>query len=235
MSHLVLVNHFCNEQMLESIYSNNKKKIGVISNLSLLVDGKAIGKIALIQSDVKKKLHLDSYVQFNPEKTCWHASKFIDGEGFYLVDSYWIKDFKPDVKIDVPVKVYDPKTQVISIEIQKLTFSQFIKRRLLEETGQYKYIAIRAYENFSYLMSKTNDYYFALNSTIKHYHIDQTGLTQIISFVSNCKKKIKKEWNELLNEAVAKDQAVKAVATLYKKSKSDNSNVVPLSKNSSFP
>lgn len=235
MSHLVLVNHFCNDQMLESIYSNNKKKIGVVSNLKLLVDGKAIGKIALIQKDVKKKLFLDSYVQFNPEKVCWHASKFIDDEGFYLIDSYWVKEFKPDVKIDCPVKVYDPKTKDISIEVQKLTFSQFINRRLLEETGQYQYRAIKAYDNFSYLMSKTNDYYFALNSTIKHYHIDQTGLTQIISFISNCKKKIKKEWNELLNEAVAKDQAVRVVSTLYKKSKNDHSNVVPLSKNSSFP
>ena len=232
MPHLVLLNHYCNEDVVESLYVNYKKKVGVISNLSILNENKkCIGKVVLIQDDIKKKILLDSIAEFNKDKISWSSSNFINGESFYLVDSYWIKNYAPKPKIDVPVKVYDPKTKTISLEMENLNFNQFMKRRLLEETGKYQHLIVCAYENFKYLFSKTNDYYFSLNSTIKHYHIDQTSLTTIISLVNNIKKKIKSEWDNYLRESITKDQTVKMVDELYRKSKKKQaSNVVALMK-----
>lgn len=237
MPHLVLLNHYCDGKIVETIYNNEKRKIGIISNLSILNENKkCIGKVVLLQDDVKKKILLDSIVEFNKDKISWRSSTIINDEGFYLVDSYWVKNYSPTPKIDVPVKVYDPKTKSISVEMENLSFSQFMNRRLLEETGKYQHIVIAAYENFKYLFRKSEDYYFSLNSTIKHYHIDQTSLISIISFIDNTKKKITAEWNKYLGVSITKDQTVKMVNNLYKKSKKKQaSNVVPLMKNSLIP
>jgi len=234
MPHLACLNHFCKDGIIESIYDNEKcSKIGVISNINIINENdKCIGKVALIQKGIKKKLELNTYVEFNKDKITWRSPNIHDDERFYLVDQYWVKSYMPNPKINVPTKIYNTKTKFIEIEFSYLNFGQFMKRRFFEETKNLPHGLIMAYENFAYMLNKTKDYYLSLNSTVKHYHITQEEFEKIRSEFNHIKKKIKKEWNEHMNQNISKDQNIKHIQELYKNYKLNKiSNVQIMVKN----
>jgi hypothetical protein len=228
--HLVEVKHFCSNEVINSIYTNSKNKIGIISDIDILnQNGKCIGVVGLLMSKESKGLKLSNIVEFNKDKITWRSTILSNGKGFYLVDKYWVKKYFPDPAINVPVKIYDPKSRTISVEFQKLTYKQFRERKLFEFAYKYEYRVVAAYNNFRHMYSKTKDYYFSLNSTIKHYHIDQDDLKKIISCFNHEIKKFKKEWTECLQESYNENYSVKALSDLSKESnKSIPKNVLPL-------
>ena len=91
-----------------------------------------------------------------------------------------------------------------------------MKRKLLEFYRTWKYVVIEAYDNFNRLFKK-GPYYFALNSTIKIYGIDQDDLLRAISIINNQKKRIKKEWTEHMNNHFQQNESSKMINELYKK------------------
>jgi hypothetical protein len=207
--------YLSNISVIDNIFTNYSKVVGIKSNLNILNENKKhVGKIILL-SDAPK-LYLNQIVEFNPEKIKWKSSdNNKDENGFYLVNRYWVKSYAPVPKIEVPVKVYDPRTKKFVIEIVNLNYYQFRKRKLLEFYRTWKYAIIAAYDNFNYLL-KSKPYYYALNSTIKIYGIEQDDLKRAISIINNHKKQIKKEWNEHMNNHFQQNESSRMIDELYK-------------------
>jgi len=232
MPHLEDVNSYCSSEVIDNLYKNYNKVIGVESDLELLNENnKCIGRILLVNG--VDKFGLDYIVQFNKEKIKWSSSKILDSTGFYLIDAYWATPYAALPKIPVPIDVYNPKTKKIEVEIQRMNYKQYKKRKIYLFTMNFKYKYIAAYENFYILMSAKNPYYYCINSTIKNYQVEQEELTKIISVINNKKREIKKEWNILLNQAVQNSQSIAMANKLFERRTKEkkHSNVVQLSKN----
>jgi hypothetical protein len=229
MPHLASLNYFCTDGVIESIYNNqNCNKVGIISNINIINENnKCVGRVALIQTGIKKKLDLDTFVEFNKDKIIWRSSPYND-ESFYIIDQYWVKNYLPDPKINVPTTIYNTKTQFLEIEYSKLTFGQFMKRRFFEETKNISYGLILAYENFTYMLNETKDYYLSLNSTVKHYHIKQEELEKIRSKLNHIKNRIKKEWNDHMKIHISKEYSTKYIQELYKNYKTNKKSGVQI-------
>lgn len=222
---------YCSKNVVDGIKSNYTKIVGIESNLDIMNENdKCVGRIILILNS--KKLFLDEIVQFNKTKVKWSSSNFSDdGFGFYLVDPYWVKSYAPLPKINVPVYVYDPKSEQFVINMVELNYNQFQKRKLMEFYRNWKYVMVAAYDNFNYLL-KNNAYYFAINATVKNYGISQKSLTTLIGVINNEKKKIKAEWNKHLNNYFQQNESSKLIEELYGKSVRENvaSNVISFKK-----
>lgn len=217
--------YLSNTSVIDNIFTNYSKVVGIKSNLNILNENKKhVGKIILL-SDAPK-LYLNQIVEFNSEKIKWKSSDIDkDENGFYLVNRYWVKSYAPVPKIEVPVKVYDPRTKKFVIEIVNLNYYQFRKRKLIDFYRKWEYVIIAAYDNFNYLLKK-NPYYYAINSTVKIYGIDQDDLIRAISIINNQKKKIKKEWNEHLNNHFQQNESSKMIKKLYDKQALEQTNNV---------
>jgi len=224
------VNEFCDLNVINSIENSYKKIVGIRSNLNMVTENnKYVGRILLLKN-VKKMIYLDMIVEFSINKIKW-SSKVINGEfAFHLVDPYWVKSYTPSPKIRVPVKVWSVKSEQIVTEMRALNFKQFMKNRLLEFYGGFQYKYVAAYENFNYMM-KNNQYYHCINSTVKNYKIIQKDLVKILSLIDNEKKKIKAEWNKLINIYFNQNESARLIEMNYGKEsrksiKGDNKNNV---------
>lgn len=224
---------YCKDDTIENLYANYSKVFGIESDISVKnKTGKCVGKI--IFKNETTKLNLGVIVQFNENKIKWRSITLNGNLGFYIVDQYWCKDYSPSPHIDVPVEVYDEKNDQIITEIQKMTFSQFLNRRLFKFYSRFKYQFVAAYKNFYELKSKQNPYYYCINATVRNYCVKQADLKKFISLVNNEKSRIKTEWNKLLNQSIRNDQSLAMINKLYhenEKIKKTN-NVIKMKKTS---
>jgi nitrate reductase NapAB chaperone NapD len=220
---------FCeNENIIEGIYNNFSKVVGIISNLSDLSENKkSYGKTILLINTNNKKLLLNQLVEFDKKRIKWEASNYINGFGFYLVDPYWVRSYKVDLKVEVPVKIFvDDK---ITSEMRVLNFDQFMQSRLNQFYVREKvpYICVAAYNNF-YKMKRPGQYYKALNSTVRNYFINEKQLKKIISVINHERNKIKKEWMEHLRKFYNEKEISKEMKELYEKNRS--ADIIPFEK-----
>jgi hypothetical protein len=221
------VEKFCeNENIIEGIQNNFSKIIGIVSNVSELSENKkCYGTTILIIGN--KKVLLNQLVEFDIKRIKWKASKYIDGYGFYLVDPYWVRPYKVDLKFEVPIKIYvDDK---ITTEIRELNFDQFIQSRLNEFYVREKipYICVAAYNNF-YKMKRPGQYYKALNSTVRNYFVTEGQLKKIISTINHERNRIKKEWTEHMKKTYRENKVSEELKSLYKKNRS--ADIIPFEK-----
>jgi len=232
MDYLERVNKYCDLKVINNIKDGYKKIVGIESDLNITADNKKnVGIVCLLDGLIKnKKIKLDVLVQFNSKKIKWQSSNYDDNLGFYLIDPFFVKPYEPIVKIEVPVKVYDAKSEQTFSVMTKLTFNQFMKNRLLEFYGEYQHRYIAAYDNFNYLL-KNNQYFYAINSTVKHYKIPQDKLLKVLSTIDNEKKRIKARWFEYMNIHIQKDQFGSFEKLMNKLSSRQNkNNVIKLKK-----
>jgi len=233
MAHIENLKIYCKDETIENIYSNYFKCFGVESDLSVVNEhSKHIGKVIFENQTAKSKLNL--IVEFLPSKIKWKSVHLNENFGFYIIDQYWCKEYAPKPRIDVPVTIFDEKTNTYPKQFQKMTFEQFMKRRLFEFYKIYSHAYVAAYDNFYNLISKKHPYFYCINATVRNYHVTQKDLKKFISVVSIEKKRIKSEWNNLLNNAVRNDQSVAMMNKLFHEHKlqSDSTNVVKFRKSS---
>lgn len=210
------VEKYCNERVIDSIITNYDKIVGIESNLKITNENdKYVGTILLLHN-TPKKLSLDMIVEFSTEKIKYSASNYNGEFGLYFINPYWVKSYAPAPKLKVPVSVFDIKQNKMVTEMAELTFGQFMKSRLLDYYGKFQYRYVAAYENFSKLF-RNNQYYYAINSTVKHYNVKQVDLVKVLSLIDNQKKKIKAEWSEHMNSYVQNHQSTKMIEKLYGK------------------
>lgn len=223
MEYLDDVKKYCNDFVLESIETTYKKIIGVESNPKIINENeKTVGKILLCYGD--KKFDLNMIVEFDFKKIRW-KSPHLNGEfGFYLINPYWAKNYLPDPKIEVPIKVFDKKTNKIITENRNLTLNQYMMNKLLDFYGNFQYKLVAAYENFYYLFRKHHEYYFAINSTVRNYKIKQDDLIKFISLVNHEKKRIKNKWKKHMILHLMKDQSYSIIEKLYGYEAQENQN-----------
>jgi len=203
---------------IENIYTNYPKIVGIVSNLDILTENKKhVGSILLLENS--PKLFLNMIVEFRPDKIKWRSTNIdSDGNGFYLINPYWVKSYSPDPKIKVPIKVRQDDQLVV--EIRELTFSQFKQSKIYEYyfINKIPYFYVAAYQNF-YRMNRPGKYYLAINATVKNYFIGQKQLTQIISEFNNEKKRIKSEWNKFIANHIKHNESLRFINELFGKMK----------------
>ena len=211
------VEKYCNERVIDSIIiSMYDKIVGVESDLEIVNENdKYVGSILLLHKS-PKKLYLDMIVEFNTDKIKYSAPNYNGEFGLYFIDPYWVKSYSPSPKLKVPINVFDIKKHKMVTEMSELTFNQFMKSKLFAFYGEYQYKYVAAYENFARLF-RNNQYFYAINSTVKHYNVLQEDLVKIISVINNEKKKIKAEWNKYMNSAVQEHQSAIRIEKLYGK------------------
>jgi hypothetical protein len=233
MSHLENLNLYCTEDTINNLYGNYLKSFGIESDLSITNEkGKCVGKIIFECKTSKYKLGY--IIQFDSSKIKWRSVHLNGNFTFCIVDQYWCKEYSPSPRIDVPVEVYDEKTNSLITVIQKMTFSQFLKRRLYMFYSKYAHKYVAAYNNFYELKSKQNQYYYCINATVRNYLVKQEDLKKFISLVNHEKRRIKTEWNELLNQAIRNDQSIAMMNKLYNENEKvkDSTNVIKIRKTS---
>jgi len=225
------------------IYSNYTKCIGIESDNRIINENnKRVGKIIFIHysetipvNKIKKSLDLGMFVEFKEEKGTFQSRIVSDGTqvGIWLVDPYFVKAYKPDPKIEVPVQILDIKTNQIVTEMRQLTYKQFQENRLnlFFYNSKWQTRWSDAYKNFRKMFAKTGLYYLAINSTVKNYLISQSDLKSILAQVDNQKRKIKSEWTRCLNQNLQTNEAMKSIQALIDKEslKQEKGNVVNLS------
>ena len=209
------------------VNNNYSKGIGIVSDDRLINENnKRIGKIVFIHysetipsNKIKKSIDLNMFVEFKEEKGLFQSRLIADGTkiGLWIVDPYFVKPYKPDPKIEVPIQVFNPKKGMLVTEMTKLTYKQFQENRLDEFFYNEKWIYrwVNAYHNFRNLFAKSGQYYLAINATVKHCWIAQVDLEKILGVVDNKKKKFKNEWTKYLNQHIQTDQALLGIQKLY--------------------
>jgi len=219
----------CDEASIINININFSNIVAIETNTDIINEnGKGVGKVLLNYSD-KSRIYLNMIVEYNKDKIKWVNSKLVDGKKLILINPYWVKAYAPSPKLEVPINVYNEKTDQFVIEMIKLNYNQFMKRRLLEYYRTFKYVIVAAYDNFCFLR-KNNQYHFALNSTVKHYGIRKDDLVSVIGKINNKKKQIGVEWNKLLRQHFQENESAKMINDLLERNKKENetSNVVSL-------
>lgn len=205
---------------LENIENNYKKIVGIEYNSELINEnGKKVGRVVAF-SNCNNKVSLDLIVEFRKDKIKWVSNKTYEDNKLILIDPYWVKRYHPDPKLKIPTRAFDPKTDTIITVLAELTYSQYIKRELLYFYGKWDYRFVAAYDNFYYLM-KNNQYYFAINATVKNYFISQEELQHAITLINNEKKRIKATWNKCLSTYHAANEAAKRINELFAKTKTE--------------
>jgi hypothetical protein len=215
------------DEVLNNIINNYTKCVGVECKSDVLnQNNKNIGRTLLIyyadiipENKRKKYLLLNQFVEFLPEKILWSALRLDNGysvkTGFHIIDPYFVKPYNTDIKIEVPITIYNAKTGKLEFTMMEKTYKQFTEHRLnlifvaKEKEWPYKYI--NAYNNFRNMFASTGQYYLAINSTVKHCWITQAELVSIIGRVDNLKKRILNEWNKYLNDKLSYDATFKEV------------------------
>jgi len=233
------------KETFNNIINNNYNKcIGISSDERLINEhNKRVGRVVFIHyseiipvNKIKKSIDLGMFVEFKEEKGVLQSRLTSDGTriGIWLVDPYFVKPYKPDPKVEVPIQVFNIKKGTIVTEMVKLTYKQFQENRLCVffYNEEWKYKWVNAYHNFRRLFATSGQYYLGINSTVKHCLITQVALEKILATVDNEKRKIKSEWTRYLNQHIQTDQALLGIQRLYKTyndNKIDNKKVVNLS------
>jgi hypothetical protein len=204
------------ESTLNNIINRTVKCIGIRSlSKKENANKKRVGKIIMIYySDIipkekhKKSLLLDMIVEYKNDKIKWHSSEATDKSGFHLVDPYYVKPYKIEPKLNVPVSVYKRKSNSIETEMVSYTYKQFQERRLDEYFIEKKWLykGVKAYKNFRKMFASTGQYYMAINSTVKHCMISQGALEHILGMIDAKKKQIKNEWTKYMQAELSKKQ-----------------------------
>lgn len=225
------IKKYCNDDTVENICVNYPKSFGIEADLSILTEkNKCIGKI--IYENNSTKLKLGIIVEFDEKKIKWKSSRFYKNFGFYIVDQYWCKHYAPVPKINVPVEIFNEKENKIELELQKMSFEQFMKRKLFSFYKKFAYKYVAAYDNFFSLISSKKPYYYCINCTVRNYHVSQKDLQKIITVINHEKKRIKTEWNNLLNESIRNDKSIEMMNKLYSQKSNENNsaNVIKFKK-----
>lgn len=223
----------CNKNSILNIYTNWSKIVGIETDTKIINENdKYVGKILLLFNG-PVKLYLNQIVEFHRDRIKWQNSKLVDGKKLILIDPKWVKSYAPAPKLEVQMKIYDPKSKQYVIEIMSLNYNQFMKRKLIEFCGQFKHIYVSAYENFNKLY-RNNQYYFAINSTVKHYCVPQEELVKFISIINNEKKSIKAKWNKYLQIHFQENESAKLIEELISKHEVEerSNNVISIKKTS---
>ncbi len=205
---------FCNLESIENIYTNYKTIVGVMCNTDIINEhNKYVGRVLLVVNT--KKISLGIYVEFNKDKIKWRSSKFNeDGNGFYLIDPYWCKKYIAEPKINIPIKVYKPKTDTFEIELVPMFYKQFIKRRLLDLYGDWRYRIIASIENYD--KNRHLGHWAAINYTVKHYHIDVKCLNTALAKRNKYLSTVNNEWRKLCNDHYQQNESAKKLSRLVK-------------------
>lgn len=207
---------YVSQDTLDNIKGNYKKIVGIECNFDLINENnKYVGRVILF-SNANNRVSLDLIVQFRKDKIKWTSNKEHDGSKMVLIDPYWVAAYSQNPKVKVPVKVFDIKTNQIVTQMMDLTYSQFMKRKLTEFYGEWKHKIVASYDNFYHLF-KSKPYYYAINSTVKHYRIEQEDLVKAISLINNEKKRIKTQWNKYLNDYFKIHQAELFINNFFNK------------------
>lgn len=223
---------YCSQDTINNIISNNSKAVGIESNLDIINENnKNVGTILLlINSPKQKKLHLDQIVEFNADKKFWSETNVFENKSFHLINPHFVKPYSPDPKLKVPVRVLDPKSGQIVTDMMELTYNQFLKNRIVEKFEMAPHGLMLAYKNFYRLFPK-NEYWFAINASVKHYRVSQDDLINIISRVNNEVKNIKNEWNTYISAHFQKVESARMIQELLDKKDSEmRSNVINFKK-----
>jgi len=222
------INKYLSQDSINNINTNYSKIVGIESNLNILNENNKYVGIILLREN-SPKLFLDMIVEFRTDKIKWRSSKFDGENGFYLIDPYWVKSYSPAPKIKVPIKVR--VNDQIVVVMRELNYSQFQQSRLNEYYYKNKipYTFVAAYKNF-YKMNRPNQYYKAINSTVKNYFVNQDQLIKIISEFNQEKNRIKSEWDKFMNNFVNQSQSAKMINELFKNRKfeKESANVIKL-------
>ena len=212
---------YCNSQVVENIINNEGKIVGVESDLTIINEHrKYVGLVLLV---TVPKFSLGDYIEFNTKKIKWTSSNYNENMGFYLIDPYWCKKWAPEPIIDIPCKVYRPKTNTTETEFIRLTYKQFIRRRLLEFYGDWKYRYVAAIINFDKLRYK--GYWAAINPSVKHFFVSPDVLKSLIAKRNRQIAALNNEWNK-------RTESSKKLAVLFNKIKTieSNKNVIEFKK-----
>lgn len=218
--------NYVNKETEENIFNNPKydKCLGIISNTSLLNESdKSFGQVVLlINLPDKNKYVVGDMVEFSKNKVKWSAST-IDSKGrtLRIINTYWVKPYIRNLKIDVPVLVQVSKLEngirvydVVN-EIQSMTFKQFKIRKMIELVGHIKYKDIAACENLAHRWYISKDYYKSLNETAKNYRIKHDELKKIYGIYGAFKKKIKIEWEKHKMKMLEKKVSLQQIENIY--------------------
>jgi len=213
-----LIEKYCSEETINNIYQNHPKTVGIEYNPTLINEyGKNVGKIILITNIPEKyKLFLDSIIQFNSSKIQWKSSKVNGDFEFCLIDPYFIKQYAPDPKLKVPILINDGG--ILKTKMIELTFQQY-KMRMMNEyyyKNKIPYTLVAAYRNFYKMLKEcVGVEYKAHNSTCRNYLISQEVLIKVISRFNNERKRIIKNWNQLVSEHLQQNETDKLLERLY--------------------
>jgi len=213
-----LVLKYIPEESHHNLYANRElgKIVGIECNPTIKNENhKEVGRVIFLNG-VKKKLHLNMMVEFRIEKNKWYSISKQDENGnmMYLVNPYWVKPYEPVLKVEVPISVYDPKTDSILTILRKYTYESFVEYHLLEYFEKHPHRIVAAYYNFVKLY-KNNKYWYAVNATVRNYRVHQDLLTKLISDVNIEKKRIKSKWMMYLQSGLKKDSTLKMLNKLF--------------------
>lgn len=227
---------YVSQDTLDNMINNNYVKcVGIESSLKMTNENKKkIGKILLIhysddipKNKQKKSLLLGMFVEFLEDKIDWSDPRH---NMFHIVMPHFVKPYKQELKLLVPIQYYDKDTGKQQTEMASLTYKQFLENRLCKfyYFNDWKYKWVKAYNNFRYMFSKTGQYYLAINSTVKHHFINQAALLKIISQGNNERKRIKSEWMEYLKADAEKSRLFEIQQTIEDENINPKSNVIKI-------
>lgn len=144
----------------------------------------------------KKELILDLNVQFKKHRSKWNYNNL------FVVHPYYVTKHSKNLKLSVPINIFDSTSSEFKIEQMELTKAQYIKRKLKDYyiRNDIPYYKINALENFEHINAKSHDYNYAIQSTVKHCYISEQELKSFRGIVSNQKKRIYNEWNKYVEK-----------------------------------
>lgn len=203
---------YCSENTVGNFTDQYKRAVGVKCMPSIINENrKLVGQVIyLLRND---KFELGEYVEFQSKKIKWESKKpDSDGFEFYIVDPHFCKKYTVNPALDVEVEVYKPDEGIVNKELKRLTYAQFVKRRLLEYYGDWKHRVVAAIENYDKLRSKGDRY--AINSTVKHYDINQKELRSFIGKRNKRLDMIRREWTEKKNSFYESNEMQRRLSTI---------------------
>lgn len=226
------MSYYLNTGSIENMPNNYNKIVGIECNKELINEhNKNVGKIILLFN--VKKFKLGDYIEFDMNKKKYVCSNIDnDNNGCYFFDPYWLKLYRPEPFIDIQIKIYKPKTDSFEYENRKMNFDMFFKNSILEKTEKLSHRIVMAIENYNSLRYKKSTHLFALNSTIKNYHIKEDLLLQCLRSYGGYKNGIINKWNKLLSNYYQNNATVEKLNKLFNNNKAENQskNVVKFNK-----
>lgn len=217
------VKKYLREDMIDNIYNRYTNVFVIKYDEDALINGTYFGRLLLkvkIKEGKDKSIIINDFVEFRVDRVKWKNGTIC------LVDPYWVKKYRETNKISVKVKILKSKVNkennkreyYTDYEYIKMTFSQFISRRLYENYKTSEHVLL-IYSNFQ-TRRKRVGYYKALNETSKHYLVEHDILKDIIiPKINNSIRKYKKEWNELYTQNLEHDKAKRAIDNIIKENR----------------